>query len=219
MNHNSTQFNKQTKKPDWPKWITIQHSLTNKPKKPDWPKWITIQHSLTNKPKKKPDWLQCSVLTQVGLTCSIAAKKTKPLNMFYKDAPCTKLQEKMCGLATLPWRPNSTAASRSWRRQLHLSPERPWSCSLRSPRRRRRRRRTHLRKITQLCSLCCLEETPAELVYRELFFEITVVKVQLLIELKKWRIRPEAWTTVKKIKSIKNLKRQTGTTTGDWGGC
>ena len=44
----------------------------------------------------------------------------------------------MCGLSALPWRPNSTVASRSWRRRRHSSPERPWSCSLRTPRRRRR---------------------------------------------------------------------------------
>ena len=55
--------------------------------------------------------------------------------MFYKDAPFTKLQEKTCGLSALPWRPNSTAASRSWRRRLQSSPERPWSCGLWAPRR------------------------------------------------------------------------------------
>ena len=66
------------------------------------------------------------------------AKKTIPQSMFYKDAPFTKLQEKMCGLSALPWRPNSTVAGRSWRRQRHSSPKRPWSCSLRTPRRRRR---------------------------------------------------------------------------------
>ena len=58
-------------------------------------------------------------------------------NMFYKDAPFTKLQEKTCGLSALPWRPNSTATNRSWRRRHHSSPERPWSCRLRTPRRRR----------------------------------------------------------------------------------
>ena len=63
-------------------------------------------------------------------------KKTKPQSMFYKDAPFTKLQEKMCGLSALPWRPNYTTASRSWRRRRHSSPERPWSCRLRTPRRR-----------------------------------------------------------------------------------
>ena len=62
-------------------------------------------------------------------------KKTKPQSMFYKDAPFTKLQE-MCGLSALPWRPNSTAASRSWRGWHHSSPKRPWSCSLLTPRRR-----------------------------------------------------------------------------------
>ena len=64
--------------------------------------------------------------------------------MFYKDAPFTKPQEKTCGLSALPWRPNSTAAGRSWRRRRHSSPERPWSCRLRTPRRRRRRRHVHL---------------------------------------------------------------------------
>ena len=44
---------------------------------------------------------------------------------FYKDAPFTKLQEKMCGLSALPWRPNSTAANRSWRRRRLSSPEQP----------------------------------------------------------------------------------------------
>ena len=41
-------------------------------------------------------------------------KKTKIQSMFFKDAPFIKLQEKMCGLSTLSWWPNSTAASRSW---------------------------------------------------------------------------------------------------------
>ena len=45
-------------------------------------------------------------------------KKNKPQSTFYTDAPFTKLQEKMCGLSALPWRPNSTAANRSWRRQI-----------------------------------------------------------------------------------------------------
>ena len=57
--------------------------------------------------------------------------------MFYKDDPFTKPQEKTCGLSALPWRPNSTAASRNWKRRRHSSPERPWSCRLRTPRRRR----------------------------------------------------------------------------------
>ena len=65
-------------------------------------------------------------------------KKTKLRSTFYKDATFSKLQEKMCGLSALPWRPNSTAANRSWRRRLHSSPERPWSCSPRTPRRRRK---------------------------------------------------------------------------------
>ena len=63
-------------------------------------------------------------------------KKNKPQSMFYKDAPFTKLQEKTRGLSALPWQPNSTAANRSWRRGHHSSPERPWSCRLRTPRRR-----------------------------------------------------------------------------------
>ena len=63
-------------------------------------------------------------------------KKTKPQSMFYKDTSFTKLQEKMCGLSALLWWPDSTAASRSWRRRHHSSPKRP--CSLRAPRRRRR---------------------------------------------------------------------------------
>ena len=67
-------------------------------------------------------------------------EKSRPWSMFYKDAPFTKPQEKTCGLSALPWRPNSTAASRSWRRRRHSSPERPWSCRLRTPRRRRRLR-------------------------------------------------------------------------------
>ena len=33
--------------------------------------------------------------------------KTNPQSMFYKAAPFTKLQEKMCGLSALPWQPNS----------------------------------------------------------------------------------------------------------------
>ena len=64
-------------------------------------------------------------------------EKSRPWSMFYKDAPFTKPQEKTCGLSALPWRPNSTAASRSWRRRCHSSPERPWSCRLRTPRRKR----------------------------------------------------------------------------------
>ena len=44
---------------------------------------------------------------------------------FYKDAPFTKLQEKMCGLSALPCRPNSMAANRSWRRRRHSFPEQP----------------------------------------------------------------------------------------------
>ena len=63
-------------------------------------------------------------------------KKNKPQSTFYKDAPFTKLQEKTCGLSALPWWPNSMAANRSWRRRRHSSPERPWSCRLRTPRRR-----------------------------------------------------------------------------------
>ena len=51
--------------------------------------------------------------------------------------PFTKLQEKMCDLSALPWWQNSTAASRSWRKWRHSSPKRPWSCRLRTPRRRR----------------------------------------------------------------------------------
>ena len=47
--------------------------------------------------------------------------------------------EDLWALSTLPWRPNTTAASRNWRRRLHWSPERPWSCSLRTPRRKRTR--------------------------------------------------------------------------------
>ena len=65
-------------------------------------------------------------------------KKTKPQSTFYEDAPFTKLQEKMRGLSALPWWPNSTGTSRSWRRRRHSSPERSWSCRLRTPRRRRR---------------------------------------------------------------------------------
>ena len=67
-------------------------------------------------------------------------EKSRPRSMFYKDALFTKPQEKTCGLSALSWRPNSTAANRSWRRRRHSSPERPWSCRLRTPRRRRRRR-------------------------------------------------------------------------------
>ena len=62
---------------------------------------------------------------------------SRPRSMFYKDAPFTKPQEKTCGLSALPWRPNSTAANRSWRRRHHSSPEQPWSCRLQTPRRRR----------------------------------------------------------------------------------
>ena len=45
----------------------------------------------------------------------------------------TKLQGK-CGLLALPWRPNSTAASKSWRPWIHLAPEWPWLWSLWMPR-------------------------------------------------------------------------------------
>ena len=65
-------------------------------------------------------------------------KKSRKRSMFYKHAPFTKPQEKTCGLSALPWRPNSTAANRSLRRRHHSSPERPWSCTQRTPRRRRR---------------------------------------------------------------------------------
>ena len=61
------------------------------------------------------------------------ARKTKTHSMFCKDATFVKLQEKLCGLSALTWRPNSMAASRSWRRRLHSSLQRPWSCSLRTP--------------------------------------------------------------------------------------
>ena len=64
-------------------------------------------------------------------------KKNKPQSTFYKDVPFTKIRERTCGLSTLPWRPDSTAANRSWRRRRHSSPERPWSCRLRTPREKR----------------------------------------------------------------------------------
>ena len=66
------------------------------------------------------------------------AKNTKPQSMFYIDASFTNLQEEMCGLLAVSWWSNSMAASQSWRRWLHLSPELPWSCSLQTPRRRRK---------------------------------------------------------------------------------
>ena len=63
-------------------------------------------------------------------------KRSKPHSTFHKDTPFTKLQEKMCGPSALPWRLKSTAANRSWRRRHHSSPEQPWLCRLRTPRRR-----------------------------------------------------------------------------------
>ena len=38
---------------------------------------------------------------------------------------------------------------------------------------------THLPQVTQLCDLCCVEETPAELVYCDSFLTVTVVTVPL----------------------------------------
>ena len=95
-------------------------------------------------------WGFAPVITDWTVICTVnwswhprqlapVVEKSRPWSMFYKDAPFTKPQEKTCGLSALPWRPNSTAASRSWRRRRHSSPERPWSCRLRTPRRRRRR--------------------------------------------------------------------------------
>ena len=78
-------------------------------------------------------------------------KKNKPQSTFYKDAPFTKLQEKTCGLSALPWWPNSTAANRSWRRRHHSSPKRPWSCRLRTPRRR---------KDSSMTPQACLPHSP-----------------------------------------------------------
>ena len=94
-------------------------------------------------------WGFAPVITDWTVICTVnwswhprqlspVVEKSRPRSMFYKDAPFTKPQEKTCGLSALPWRPNSTAASRSWRRRRHSSPERPWSCRLRTPRRRRR---------------------------------------------------------------------------------
>ena len=61
-----------------------------------------------------------------------------PRSMFCKDASCSKLLEKICGLLALPSWPNSMASSRSWTGWFHLilSPERPWSYSLRMSRRK-----------------------------------------------------------------------------------
>ena len=95
-------------------------------------------------------WGFAPVITDWTVICTVnwswhprqlapVVEKSRPWSMFCKDAPFTKPQEKTCGLSALPWRPNSTAASRSWRRWHHSSPERPWSCRLRTPRRRRRR--------------------------------------------------------------------------------
>ena len=94
-------------------------------------------------------WGFAPVITDWTVICTVnwswhprqlapVVEKSRPWRMFYKDAPSTKPQEKTCGLSAPPWRPNSTAASRSWRRRRHSSPERPWSCRLRTPRRRRR---------------------------------------------------------------------------------
>ena len=94
-------------------------------------------------------WGFAPVITDWTVICTVnwswhprqlapVVEKSRPWSMFYKDAPFTKPQEKTCGLSALPWRPNSTAARRSWRRRRHSSPERPWLCRLRTPRRRRR---------------------------------------------------------------------------------
>ena len=75
----------------------------------------------------------CKQLVFISVICTISwswhshqpapmVKKTKPQGMFFKDAPFTKLQEKMCDLSALPWWANTTAANRSWRKQLHLYP-------------------------------------------------------------------------------------------------
>ena len=95
-------------------------------------------------------WGFAPVITDWTVICTVnwswhprqlapVVEKSRPWSMFYKDAPFTKPQEKTCGLSALPWRPDSTAASRSWRRRHHSSPEQPWLCRLRTPRRRRRR--------------------------------------------------------------------------------
>ena len=81
-------------------------------------------------------WPQGQVVEDASFSLACIWQST-----FHKDAPFTKLQEMMCGLSTLPWRPNSTAASSCWRRRRHSSPELPWSNRLRKPRRRRRRRK------------------------------------------------------------------------------
>ena len=80
-------------------------------------------------------WGFAPVITDWTVICTVnwswhprqltpVVEKSRPWSMFYKDAPFTKPQEKTCGLSALPWRPNSTAASRSWRRRRHSSPER-----------------------------------------------------------------------------------------------
>ena len=108
-------------------------------------------------------WGFAPVITDWTVICTVnwswhprqlapVVEKSRPWSMFYKDAPFTKPQEKTCGLSALPWRPNSTAASRSWRRRHHSSPEWPWSCRLRTPRRRRRRRRRSVSFIFSLSS-------------------------------------------------------------------
>ena len=93
-------------------------------------------------------WGFAPVITDWTVICTVnwswhprqlapVVEKSRRWSMFYKDAPFTKPQEKTCGLSALPWRPNSMAASRSWRKRRHSSPEWPWSCRLRTPRRRR----------------------------------------------------------------------------------
>ena len=117
--------------------------------------WICVRKSIQRTSLLKDVirslwWGFVPVITDWTVICTVnwswhprqlapVVEKSRPWSMFYKDAPFTKPQEKTCGLSAPPWRPNSTAAGRSWRRRRHSSPERPWSCRLRTPRRRRRK--------------------------------------------------------------------------------
>ena len=89
-----------------------------------------------------PDIIDCKVICTASCHPHepvLVVKETKPQSMFYKDAFIHKATREDVWPVSTPWRPNSTAVNRSWRRRLHSSPELPWSCIVRTQRRKRRR--------------------------------------------------------------------------------
>ena len=80
---------------------------------------------------------EAGILTNLPLW----SKMTKPQSMFYKDAPFHKATKAVVWPVSTPLVTKLYGCKQSWRRRLHLSPDRPSSCSLQMLRRRRRRRR------------------------------------------------------------------------------